>query len=162
MKPRRSQVDTIIKLLLLSFKNNQNIPFTIPTMLCPDQPRIRNKINKKCKKRHSEIIVHSYNKQNDTFHLLYYGIHVSKVQFEFDQDEDVLFQIIKKTLLVKKYGLSSLIKIKDLRKILKTTKINRDKRITIRLSDKEYLAISSKAKRRNLEKSEYVRMELFS
>lgn len=162
MKTRRSEADSLIKLLIVSFKNNSNLPFTIPTMRCPDLPRSKKIKKKKCKKKHSEIVVESYNKEQNTFHLLYYGIHSPKVQFQHDQDEHVLFSMIKKSLTKRKYGLKTLIQVKDLKKILKTTKITRHNRIQVRFSDTEYLNIQSKSKRRNLDMSEYIRMELFS
>lgn len=158
MKSRRSQVDSIIKLLILSFKNNKNLPFVIPTMICPDE----RKTNKKCRKKHSEIVVDRYNKNDNTFHLLYYGTHVSSVQFEYDQDEDTVFSMIRKKVINRKYAGKKLIQLKNLKKILKTTKIIRNKRIQVRFSDAEYSSIISKSKRRNLDKSEYIRMELFS
>lgn len=127
-------------------------------MVCPD----KRKLNKKCKKRHSEIVVESYNKKNNTFHLLYYGMHISKVQFEYDQDEDTLFSMIKKKVIQRKYAGKTLISLKKLKKILDVTKIIRQKRITVRYSDNEYSSITSKAKRRNLDKSEYVRMKSLS
>ncbi len=162
MKQRRSEIDSLIRLLIVSFKNKSNLPFTIPTKTCPDLQPSKKIDKKKCKKMHSEIIVQSYNKEQNKFHLMYYGMHSSKIVYEYDQDEGVLFSMIKKSLKKKKIRGKTLIEIRNLKKILKTTKIHRHNRIQIRFSDEEYSIIQSKSKRRNLDFSEYIRMELFS
>lgn len=162
MKQRHSEIDGLVKLLVNSFKLGFNLPFTIPTMRCPDYILYKKNKIKKCRKRHAEIIVQAYNKTESTFHLLYYGMHIPNIQFEYDQDESILISMIKKSLTKRRRDVNTLLKVKDLKKIVKSTKIIRNKRITVRFSEKEYLMIASKAKRRNLEKSEYVRMELFS
>ena len=163
MKTRRSQIDSLIKLLIISFKNKTNLPFTIPTNRCPDLRNSKKTKVKKCKKHHAEVVVESYNKEENTFHLLYYGMHIPKVQFEYDQDEETLFNMIKKSLTVRKYGGAvRLLLVSDLKKILDTTKILRRNVFTIRFSDSEYLAIKARAKRRKLSIVEYIRSELLS
>jgi len=162
LKARRSEVESLVRLLILSFKNGTNLPFTIPTRTCPDLQPSKKIKKKKCKKRHSEVIVQSYNKDQNKFHLLYYGMHDPKIVYEYDQEENTLFSMIKKGIKKKKIRRKSLIEVRVLKKILKTTKIRRHNRIQVRFSDKEYSIIVSKSKRRNLDFSEYIRMELFS
>jgi len=89
-------------------------------------------------------------------------MHSPKIVYEYDQDEELLFSMIKKSLKKKKIRGKTLIEVRNLKKILKTTKIRRHNRIQIRFSDQEYAIIQSKSKRRNLDFSEYIRMELFS
>jgi len=162
LKARRSEVDSLIRLLILSFKNGTNLPFTIPTRTCPDLKPSKKIKKKKCKKRHSEVIVQSYNKDQNTFHLLYYGMHNSKIVYEYDQDEEILFSMIKKSNKKMKIRGKPLIQVSFLKKILKITKIRRHKNIRVRVSDDEYLSIVSKSKRRNLDLSDYIRMKLFT
>lgn len=162
MKQRRSEIDSLVRLLILTFKNGANLPFVIPTKTCPDLQPSKKIMIKKCKKRHSEIIVQSYINEQNKFHLLYYGMHSPKIVYEYDQDEELLFSMIKKSLKKKKIRGKTLIEVRNLKKILKTTKIRRHNRIQIRFSDQEYAIIQSKSKRRNLDFSEYIRMELFS
>jgi len=162
LKVRRSQIDSLIKLLILSFKNGKNIPFTIPTKTCTDLKPSKNIKMKKCTKRHSEIVVQSYNQEQNTFHLLYYGMHSPEIVYQYDQNEIVLLEMIKKSLKKKKIRGKTLIEVSDLKKILEVTKIIRRNRIQVRYSDIEYGMIQQRAKRRNLDYSDYIRTELFS
>ena len=162
MKERRSQVDSLVKLLIISFKNGKNLPFLIPTKTCPDLKPSKKIKRKKCSNRHSEIVVESYNHEENKFHLLYYGMHLPNIMYEYDQNEDVLTTMIKKSLKKKKIGGKTLIEVRDLKKIVDITKINRPNRIDVRYSDIEYSIIQLKAKRRNLDYSDFIRTELFS
>ena len=162
MKVRRSEVESLVKLLILSFKNGINLPFTIPTRTCPDLRPSKKIKKKKCKRRHSEIVVQSYIKDQNRFHLLYYGMHDPEIVYQFDQEEVTLFRMIKKSMKKKKIRGKTLIEVRALKKILKTTKIRRHKRIQVRFSEEEYSIIQAKSQRRNLDFSDYIRTELLS
>jgi len=162
LKVRRSQIESIINLLLYSFKHDKNLPFTIPTKTCPDLQPSKNFKSKKCKKRHSEIIIQSYNEEIEKFHLLYYGVHNPKIVAEFDQEEQLVKSLIKKSLQKKKFAGKTLLEIRSLKKILKKTDIERKLWLTFRLSPKEKKMLQSKAKTRELAVSDFIRMKLFS
>ncbi len=162
MKARRSEVDGIVNLLIQSFKEGANLPFTIPTKTCPDLHPSKKFKKKKCRKRHSEIVVGHYIEEGNKYHLFYFGMHTKKIIYEYDQEQDVLISMIKKSLQKKKIGGKTLLEIRKLKKILKTSKINRNKRVTVRFTEKEFLGIQSKARIRNLEITVYMRMKLFS
>jgi len=162
LKVRRSQIDSIINLLLYSFKQKKNLPFTVPTKTCPDLQPSKKIKRKSCKKRHSEIVIQSYNEEEKTFHLLYYGIHDPKIVAEFDQDEQLVKSLIKKSLQKKKFGGKTLLEIRKLKMILKNTDIERKLWMTFRLSSKEKKMLQSKAKTRELAVSDFIRMKLFS
>jgi len=117
---------------------------------------------KPCKKRHSEIVVQSYNEEKETFHLLYFGVHDPKIVAEFDQDEQLVKLLIKKSLQKKKFAGKTLLEIKNLKKILEKTSIDRKLWKSFRLSEKEMKMLQSKAKTRQLELPDFIRMKLFS
>lgn len=117
---------------------------------------------KPCKKRHSEIVIQSYNDENETFHLLYYGVHSPKIVAEFDQEEQLVKSLIKKSLHKKKFAGKTLLEIKNLKKILENTNVDRKLWKSFRLSEKEMKMLQSKAKTRQLELPDFIRMKLFS
>ena len=117
---------------------------------------------KRCKRRHSEIIVQSYNKEENTFHLLYYGMHLPKVVFESDVNDDIVYDTIKKSMNASKWGTKKLLEVRVIKKILKTTKIKRSKWLHVRITGNELMKLQSKANTRNLEVSDYIRLILFS
>ena len=162
MKARRSEIDSMINLLLYSFRNGKNLPFTIPTKSCPDLKPSKKEKRKSCKKRPSEIVIESYLSEEKKFHLKYYGMHTAKDVYEFDQDQLLVKQMIKNSLKKKKYGGKTLLEIRNVKKLLKKIDTDRIKQINFRLSEKEKKSIIAKAEKRNLEISDYIRMKLFS
>ncbi len=162
MKARRSEIDSVINMLLYSFRNGNNIPFMIPTQTCPDLKPSKIGNRKSCKKHHSEIVVESYVPEEKNYRLLYYGMHTVKGVYTFDQSPEMVKQIIKKSLLKKKYAGKTLLEIRNVKKLLKKIDIDRTKLIAFRVSDKEKKSIIAKAEKRNLEISDYIRMKLFS
>lgn len=161
MKARKSEIDSLIDLLLYSFKNNTNLPFKIPTMTCPDLKPSKNLKRKYCRKRHSEIVVQSYLPEEKKYRLLYYGMHTTKDVYMFDQEEQIVKQIIKKSLLKEKYGGKKLLEIRSIKKLLGKRLIKYNKVIRIRISQKQYNSLVSKVGNRNLGISDYVRLKLF-
>ena len=91
MKQRISEIDSLIDLLIYSFKHGKNLPFLIKTKNCPSK-------KKYCKRHHGEIIITEYKKDANKFHCDYFGVHERKVIFEFDQSEVVLKKIFNKYL----------------------------------------------------------------
>lgn len=150
-------------MLLYSFKNGKNLPFTIPTKTCPDLRPSKNLKGKKCKKRHSEIVVESYLIEEKKYRLLYYGMHTSNDVYKFDQEQEIVKQIIKKSMFKKKYNHRALLEVRIIKKLIDET--NADKKPiwrTFRITEKQNLSLIAKAKKRNLEISDYIRMKLFS
>lgn len=162
LKQRKTEIDSLINLLLYSFRNGNNLPFTIPTKTCPDLKPSKKEKRKPCRKRHSEIIVESYLPEEKKYRLLYYGMHSSKDVFTFDQNEDMVKIIIRKSIMRKKYGGKTLLEVRNVKKLLMKKDIVRTKLITFRVSEKEKKSIIAKAEKRNLEISDYIRMKLFS
>lgn len=165
MKIRRSEIESLVNLLLYSFKNGNNLPFVIPTKTCPDLKPSKNLKMKRCNKKHSEIVVKSYLPDGKKYRLLYHGMHTTgRDVYTFDQEEEILKQIIIKSMKKKKYGGKTLLEVRKIKKMLyQNSKNNSDKRIrsfTMRLTDKEMKSIESKAQNRGLELSDYGRMKL--
>jgi len=162
LKARRSEIDSLINLLLYSFREGKNLPFTIPTKTCPDLKPSKHLKIKSCRKRHSEIVVESYIPEEKKYRLLYYGMHTSKDVYKFDQEQEVVKQIIKKSMVKKKFNHRTLLEVRTLKKLLKKNDDKRTLGIYIRVSVKEKKSIVFKAKNRNQEISDYIRMKLFS
>lgn len=93
---------------------------------------------------------------------MYYGVHNQKIVAEFDQEEQLVKSLIKKSLHKKKFAGKTLLEIRSLKKILKNTDIERKLWLTFRLSPKEKKMLQSKAKTRELAVSDFIRMKLFS
>lgn len=96
------------------------------------------------------------------YRLLYYGMHTSKNVYKFDQEEDVVKQIIKKSMLKQKIRGRALLEVRTLKKLLKKNDDKRTLGVYIRVSVKEKKSILFKAQNRGLEVSDYIRMKLFS
>ncbi len=161
MKARRSEIDSVVKLLLYSFRNDHNLPFVIPTKTCPDLKPSRKEKRRACRKKHSEIVVEKFLPETKQYRCLYYGMHTTDKPDVFDQEEDIVKMMIKRSLKKKKYGGKTLLEIRKLKKLLKKTEVNRTLGIFIRVSVKEKKSIVDKAKNRDLETSDYIRMKLF-
>lgn len=162
MKARRTEIDSLINLLLYSFRNGDNLPFVIPTKTCPDLKPSKKLKKRKCKKRHSEIVVQAYLPTEKMYRCLYYSMHEPKNIDQFDQQEEIVKSILKRSLTKKKYGGRTLLEVRRLKKILDKNQPERHKKITFRVSIKEWKSIHSKADNRGLEISDYIRMKLFS
>lgn len=162
MKARRSEIESLINLLLYSFRNGKNLPFTIPTKTCPDLKPSKNQKRKPCRKKHSEIVVQSYLPEENRYRCIYYGMHDSKNTDQFDQEESIIKMIIKRSLKKKKYGGKTLLEIRKIKTIVSKNDVERTKLIAFRVSEKEWKSIDAKSRKRSLEKSDYIRMKLFS
>jgi len=89
-------------------------------------------------------------------------MHTSKDVYKFDQEELVVKNIIKQSLLKKKYAGRTMLEIRVLKKLVKKNEIVRTKQINVRFSDKEKKSIVAKANKRDQAVSDYIRMKLFS
>jgi len=89
-------------------------------------------------------------------------MHTAKDVYNFDQEIGIVKQIIKKSLLKKKYGGKTLLEIRNLKKMLRKNDLERTKLIAFRVSEKEKKSIIAKSEKRDLEISDYIRMKLFS
>ena len=147
---------------MYSFRNGKNLPFTIPTKTCPDLKPSKNYKRKPCRKKHSEIVVQSYLPEKNLYSCIYYGMHDSKNTDQFDQEESIIKMIIKRSLKKKKYGGKTLLEIRKIKTIVSKNDVERTKLIAFRVSEKEWKSIDAKARKRSLEKSDYIRMKLFS
>jgi len=81
MKKRQSQVDQLIDLLVQDFRKGLHLPFDVVTHSCPSK-------TKNCKERHGEIVITSYNKETGTFHAVYYSMHQSISEYEYERPEN--------------------------------------------------------------------------
>ena len=163
MKARRSEINSLVSLLLYSFRNGKNLPFTIPTKTCPDLNPSKHLRKKSCRKRHSEIVVSSYDPKEKKYRLLYYGMHTSKNVYKFDQEEEIVSQIIKKSITKKIYNHKALLEVKKLKKLVKVADDEQKLKFrSFRISEKQDKSLIAKAKNRGLEVSDYIRMKLFT
>lgn len=89
-------------------------------------------------------------------------MHNPKVVGEFDHDEDLVKTMLKKSIHRRKFGTKRILEIRTLKKLIKNTDIERTSWMSFRLSKKEKKMLQSKAKTRELEVSDYVRMKLFT
>lgn len=157
MKTGNRAVEEYIDLLIESFKRNKNLPYQIKTgSSCPDK-------KKNCKKKHGDIVVKEYDKNNGKFHVFHYAIHQTKSVFDWWQEEKVIKEIIKKSTIKFSYGKKPLLRIKELKKILNKNS-NRwlNERLMIRMTTEEKKKLITNSKRNDLKLSEYVRKKLFS
>lgn len=156
MKARRSEIDGLIELLINSFKRSKNLPYTIKTNLCP-------KYNKYCKRHHGEIVVTSFNSELNKFHCIYYGVHVVKSVLEYDQSEEVLRKMIKKSVTTKRRK-RNLVSVKELKKTIKSgEKPSKETCITLRCTEEQKEIIRSDAKKNGFsEISDYIKLKLLS
>jgi hypothetical protein len=158
VKHRISQIDSLVDLLIYSFKHGKNLPFTIKTKNCPNK-------KKYCKRHHGEILVTEYKKDTNKFHCDYYGVHERKVIFQFDQSEEILKKIIKKYLRVRTKQNHSksdepFLLIRDLKKIV--GKIDRPIVQRFRVNSKERERLLADAKKKDVSVGDFIRLKLFS
>ena len=158
VKERKSEIDSLVDLLIYSFKQGKNIPFTIKTKNCPTK-------KKYCRRHHGEILVTNYKSDTNKFHCDYYGVHERKIIFEFDQSEDVLKKIIKKYLRLRTKDDSiknnePFLLVRDLKKIV--GKIDRPIVQRFRVNDKERERLLADAKKKGISVGDFIRLKLFS
>lgn len=151
-----SEIDGLLELLINSFKRSKNLPYTIKTNMCP-------KYNKYCKRHHGEIVVTSYNSELNKFHCIVYGVHVPKSVLEYDQTEDVLRKMIKKSVTTMRRN-KSLVLVKELKKIIRSgEKLKNNIKITFRCTEEQKEIIRSDAKKNGFsEISDYIKLKLLS
>ena len=155
MKKRQSQVDQLINLLVEDFRKGLHLPFDAVSHRCPDK-------KKKCKKRHAVKVIISYNKENDTFHILDYAMHSSIPMFENDYSENIVKEIIKRRTKETTTGKKPHLSVKDLKKLIDEKRINKAKFRSFRYTVYEDEKLATAAKERNMELSDFIRMRLFS
>ena len=157
MKQRITEIDSLIDLLIYSFKHGKNLPFLIKTKNCPTR-------KKYCKRHHGEIVVTEYKKDTNKFHCDYYGVHERKVIFQFDQSEDVLKKIFKKYLRVQtknnREKNEPLMLVRDIKKIV--GKIDRPIVQRFRVNKKEREKLLADAKKKDVSVGDFIRLKLFS
>jgi hypothetical protein len=157
MKQRITEIDSLVDLLVYSFKHGKNLPFLIKTKNCPTR-------KKYCKRHHGEIVVTEYKKDTNKFHCDYYGVHERKVIFQFDQSEDVLKKIFKKYLRVQtkknREKNEPLMLVRDIKKIV--GKIDRPIVQRFRVNKKEREKLLADAKKKDVSVGDFIRLKLFS
>ncbi len=157
MKQRISEIDSLIDLLIYSFKHGKNLPFLIKTKNCPSK-------KKYCKRHHGEIIITEYKKDANKFHCDYFGVHERKVIFEFDQSEVVLKKIFNKYLRLQtktnREKNEPLMLVRDIKKIV--GKINRPIVQRFRVNKKERERLLADAKKKGVSVGDFIRLKLFS
>lgn len=104
----------------------------------------------------------SYIPEKKMYLCLYYGMHDARNVNKFEQSEEIVKSILKRSMTKKRYGGKPLLQVRKLKKTLNKNQTDRDEVITVRVSMKEKNSLKSKAKNRGLELSDYVRMKLFS
>ena len=156
MKARKSQIQDLIELLISSFKRSKNLPYPIRTNLCP-------KSKKNCTRHHGEIVVESYDSNTKLFHCIYYGVHIAKKIYETDQTEDLIRNMIKKSLTKLYHGKKPMVTVKELKKFLYSMRKTTDNSpMTFRCSYEVKEIIRSNAKNLGLDVSEYIISKLLS
>jgi ABC-type multidrug transport system ATPase subunit len=157
VKHRISEIDSLVDLLIYSFKHGKNLPFLIKTKNCPTK-------KKYCKRHHGEIVVTEHKKDTNKFHCDYYGVHERNVIFQFDQSEDVLKKIFKKYLRVQtkknRQKNEPLMLVKDIKKIV--GKIDRPIVQRFRVNKKEREKLLADAKKKDVSVGDFIRLKLFS
>jgi len=157
VKQRITEIDSLVDLLVYSFKHGKNLPFLIKTKNCPTR-------KKYCKRHHGEIVVTEYKKDTNKFHCDYYGVHERKVIFQFDQSEDVLKKIFKKYLRVQtkknREKNEPLMLVRDIKKIV--GKIDRPIVQRFRVNKKERERLLTDAKKKDVSVGDFIRLKLFS
>ncbi len=157
MKQRITEIDSLVDLLVYSFKHGKNLPFLIKTKNCPTR-------KKYCKRHHGEIVVTEYKKDTNKFHCDYYGVHERKVIFQFDQSEDVLKKIFIKFLRVQtknnREKNEPLMLVRDIKKIV--GKIDRPIVQRFRVNKKEREKLLADAKKKDVSVGDFIRLKLFS
>jgi len=158
VKHRISQIDSLVDLLIYSFKHGKNLPFIIKTKNCPTR-------KKYCRRHHGEILVTEYKKDTNKFHCDYYGLHERNVIFEFDQSEEILKKIIKKYLRVRtkvdsKKSNEPFLLIREIKKIV--GKIDRPIVQRFRVNKKERERLLADAKKKDVSVGDFIRLKLFS
>jgi len=146
------RVDSLIELLIYSFTQGKNLPFELRTKLCPDKKR-------SCKKRHGDIVVENFNKEDQSFFCSYYSVHQKKSVYSHQLSKLILKSTIKK-IMKKRNSKFLLLKVKDLEKFV--GKIERPINQHFRVSNEEKKILESKAKKKAISVSDYIRLELFS
>ncbi len=157
MKQRITEIDSLIDLLIYSFKHGKNLPFVIKTKNCPSK-------KKYCKRHHGEIVITEYKKDTNKFHCDYFGVHERKIIFQFDQSEDVLKKIIKKYVTTgikqKRKNNQTLLLVRDIKKIV--GKIDRPIVQRFRVNKKEREKLLVDAKKKDISVGDFIRLKLFS
>lgn len=156
MRIGNKSVDYYIDLLIQSFKLQKLLPYSIRTgSSCPDK-------KKNCRKKHGEIIIKEFNPNNGKFHVYHYTVHNSKSVFDYWQEEKIVKEMILKSAKKFSYGKRPLLRIKEIKKILKNQNIMLSDRVSVRCSHEEKDLLKSDAKKNNMKYSDYVRKKLFS
>ena len=157
VKNRRSEKNGLLELLLSSFKRSKNLPYPIRTNLCP-------KSKKNCKRHHGEIVVESYDSDLKLFHCVYYGVHAPKKIYETDQTEELVRNMIKKSLTKLYHDNKPLVTVREIKKILDIERKNAGKMtgFACRCTVEQKEILRSIAKGKGLELSDYIIMKLFS
>lgn len=154
MRNRVSHTNELIDLLIKSLKNNENLPFKIKTAKCPHN-------NSKCKKKHGEIVVTEFNKKR-MFHCKFYSVHESDMVYEDDLDEEIVRNLISKSLKRKKHARKPLFTLKELEKVVDKSNIYRTEIFCIRCTKHEKKNLTKRAKNQKKDVSDLARELLFS
>jgi hypothetical protein len=88
-------------------------------------------------------------------------MHDPKVAFEYDQEQETLRSLIKKSMVKENFA-GRLLPVRTLMKIIDKTEIEITEWQNFRLSVKQKKMLKSWANAKEIEVSEYIRMVLFS
>ncbi len=153
----KRHIEDYIDLLIESFKKNKNLPYKIKTgSSCPDK-------KKNCRKKHGEIIVKSYDRNQKKFHVFHYSIHNPKPVFDWWQDESKITEMVVKQN--KKFGIGKkpLLRLLDIKKILdKSENRYRSEKIDVRVTPEEKDQLKKSAKKKDMRIADFIREKLFS
>ncbi len=149
-----SQKKQIVEHFVESIKKRKLLPFKIRINKCPSR-------KKSCSKHHGEIIISSFDKKTQKFHLKYFGTHEKGIQFQYDQPAKFVIELILKQIQSRK-RLITTNQLKKFSKLDLDKSIFRKNQINLHFSDAEFNNISKKASKKNLSVYDYSRSKLLA
>lgn len=139
--------DAIIEIFIERMKDNKLLPITIRTARCPSR-------NTKCRKKHGEIKIVSFDKMKQQFATTFYGIHDPNPVFESEQTIDNIKSNIKKAIKKKLYTKKKLMVMMEL-------DISRTSRFEILFTDYERTILEKRAEKEKKTLADYIRKKVF-
>jgi len=94
--------------------------------------------------------VKSYNRHDDTFRLLYYGVHITGIIFDVEQKPSVVKKFIIASIRTRK------LKFNRYRKRLNMSKVFRKNRLWMGVTDAELKILERKAKEKGMKVTDYL------
>ena len=139
--------DAILEIFIERMKDNKLLPMTIRTAKCPSR-------NSKCRKKHGEIKIESFDRVKHRFVATFYGIHNPVPVFQSEQTEENIRTNIKKAIKKKLYTKKKLMGMMEL-------DISRTSRFEMLFTDYERVILEKRAEKEKTTIADYIRKNLF-